>query len=129
MKPAWVKLPLSKDLLCKWCKAVGSAGGIGDDGDVGFVGILVNAHYEHRSIGRGGGYDDLLSTSFQMSRSLFCGRKDTGGFDNILCTGLAPWNLSRVSLHVEFDCFAIDDEVVTLDFDRALELSVLRVIL
>jgi hypothetical protein len=126
---ALLETELVIDDLCQWCKAVGSAGGIGDDGNVGFVGLVVDAHDEHWSIGRGSRYDDLLSTTLQMSRSFLCGCEDTGGFDDVLCTALAPWDLSGVFLHVEFDCLAIDDETVALDLDCALELSVCRVIL
>lgn len=64
-----------------------------------------------------------------MGRGLLGGGEDTSGLDNVLCTGLGPWDLSGIFLHVELDLLAVDNQGVSLDFDCALELAVCAVIL
>jgi len=117
------------DDLGERCKAVGCAGGIGDDWNVGLVFLVVDTHDEHRGISRRGRDDHLLRTALQVGRGLLGGGEDTSGLDNVLCTGLGPWDLGGIFLHVELDLLAVDNQGVTLDFDCALELTVCAVIL
>ncbi len=64
-----------------------------------------------------------------MSLGLLCGGKDTRGFDDVVCAGVLPWDVTGVLLSVEFDLLAIYDKVRTLNFDGTFELTMLRVVL
>ena len=110
-------------------QAVGGAGGVGDDGDVGLVRFIVDAHDKHGSIGRGRRDDDLLGTTLQVGRGLLCGCEDTGRLNNVVCAGVGPWDLGRISLHVELDFLAVDDQGIFLDLNGAVEFSVCAVVL
>lgn len=110
-------------------QAVGGARGVGDDGDVGCVGFVVDTHDEHGSIRRWSGNDHLLRTALQVGRSLLGGGEDTGGLDNVVGSSLGPWDLGGISLHVELDLLAIDDQGVFANLNCAFELSVCAVIL
>ena len=63
-----------------------------------------------------------------MSRGLLCGSEDTCRLNDVVCTSVRPWDLSWIFLHVELDLLAIDDQGIGLDFNRTLELAVLRII-
>ena len=63
-----------------------------------------------------------------MGFCLFSGREDPSGLDDVVCTGVLPWDVGRILLRVEFDFLAIDDQVTTLDFDCAFELAMYRVV-
>jgi len=116
------------DDLGKRSKAVGCAGCVGDDLDIGLVGLLVDTHNVHGGISGGSRDDDLLGATLQMCLGLLGGGEDTGGLDNVVCTSLAPWDLGGVSLGVELDNLAIDLQSIVESLDRALELSVGRVV-
>jgi hypothetical protein len=117
------------DDLGERSQAVGGARGVGEDGDVGLVGLLVDAHDEHGSVGRGSGDDDLLSTTLQVGGGLFVGGEDTGGLDDVLGALLGPGDVGGVTLGVEGDGLAVDDEVLAGDLDVTLEDTVGGVIL
>ena len=79
---------------------------------VGLVGLVVDTHDEHRSIGGRSRDDDLLGATLQVSIGLLGGGEDTGGLDDVLGTSLGPGDVGGVTLHVELDPLAVDDEVV-----------------
>merc|ERR1719239_305686 len=54
------------DHLGKGSQAVGCAGGVGDNLHVLAVAALVHTHHKHGRVGRGGGNDNLLSSSLVM---------------------------------------------------------------
>ena len=116
------------DDLGEGCQAVGGAGCVGDDGDVRGVGLVVDAHDEHWRIGRGGRDDDLLRAALQMRRRLLGGGEDTGGLDDVFRAGFTPRDGGRVFLHVKSDLLAVDDQILAVDFDRAIEQAVGRIV-
>jgi len=117
------------DDLGEGSKAVGGARGVGEDGDVGLVLLLVDAHDEHGGIGGGSGDDDLLGTTLQVEGSLLVGGEDTGGLDDVLGALLRPGDVGGVTLGVEGDLLAVDNEVLAGDLDLALEDTVGGVVL
>lgn len=137
--------PVVVDDLGKRSQAVGGARSVGDDGVFGLVGLVVDTHDEHldrsandqkdmkgetdRSICGRSRDDDLLGATLQVGRGLLGGGEDTGGLDNVSGTSLGPLDVGGVTLLVELDALAVDDEVGTVDLDGALELTVLGVIL
>jgi len=110
-------------------KAVGGARSVGDNLNVGLVGLLVDTHDVHRSIGRRSRDDNLLGSSLQMCLGLLGGGEDTGGLDDVVGTGLAPWDIGRVAGRVELDYLAIDLETTLNGFDGTLETTVGGVVL
>ena len=117
------------DDLGEGSQAVGGARGVGEDGDVGLVGLLVDAHDEHGGVCRGSGDDDLLGTTLQVGGGLLVGGEDTGGLDDVLGALLGPGDVGGVTLGVEGDGLAVDDEVLAGNLDVALEDTVGGVIL
>ena len=117
------------DDLGEGSQAVGGARGVGDDIGGAVVVLLVDAHHVHGGIGRRGRDDDLLGTASQVSLGLLGGGEDTGGLDNVLGTSLAPLDVGRVTLGVEANLLAVDDEVLAVDGNVALEETVGGVIL
>ena len=117
------------DNLGKRSKAVRCARGVGDDLNVGFVGLLVDTHNVHGGIGRRSRDNNLLSTTLQVSLGLLGGGENTGRLDNVVCAGLAPWDVGGIFLGVELDFLAIDLQTVVESLDGALELTVGRVVL
>merc|ERR1711977_440034 len=110
-------------------QAVGGAGGVGDDGDVALVAGVVDTHDEHGGVSGRSGDDDLLGAALQVSLSLLGGGEDTGGLDDVLGAGLGPRDGGRVLLHVEADLLAVDDQVLAVNLDGALEDAVGGVVL
>jgi hypothetical protein len=117
------------DDLGEGSKAVGGARGVGEDLDVGLVLLLVDAHDEHGGVGGGSGDDDLLGTTLQVEGSLFVGGEDTGGLDDVLGALLRPGNVGGVTLGVEGDLLAVDNEVLAGDLNVTLEDTVGGVVL
>lgn len=117
------------DDLGKRSQAVGGARGVGDDLDVGLVGLLVDTHHVHGGIGGWSRDDDLLGTTLQVGLGLLGGGEDTGGLDDVVGTSLGPWDAGGVTLGVELDGLAVDDEVGAGDLDLTLELAVGGVVL
>lgn len=118
------------DHLGEGSQAVGGAGGVGEDVDVGLVLGVVDTHDEHGGIGGGGGDDDLLGTTLQVGRGLLGGGEDTGGLDDVGSAGLSPGDGGGVTLGVEADLLAVDNQAGgAIDLDGALELAVGAVIL
>lgn len=117
------------DDLGEGSQAVGGARGVGDDVGLAVVGLLVDAHHVHGGVGRGGRDDDLLGATSQVSLGLLGGGEDTGGLDDVLGAGLLPGDVGGVTLAVEGHGLAVDDQVLALDGDGALELTVGRVVL
>jgi hypothetical protein len=64
-----------------------------------------------------------------VKRGLLGGGEHTGGLDNVGSASLGPGDAGGVALLVELDALAVDDEVLAVDLDGALELAVLGVIL
>ena len=110
-------------------QTVGSARSVGDDVVLGLVSVQVYSTDEHGSIGRGGRDDDLLGTSLQVGGSLVNGGENTGGLDDVVGTVGSPGDGSRVTLLVDGDLLAVDDELSVLVGDLALESTVGRVVL
>lgn len=117
------------DDLGKGSKAVGRARGVGDNVGLAVVGLLVDTHDVHRGIGRGGRDDDLLGTTLQVSLGLLGGGEDTGGLDDVLGTSLAPGDVGGITLLVELDLLAVDNQTVGIVGDSSLEDTVRRVVL
>jgi len=117
------------DDLGEGSKAVGGARGVGKDLDVGLVGLLVDTHDEHGGVSRGSGDDDLLGATLQVKGGLLVGGEDTGGLDDVVGAGLSPGDVGGVSLGVEGDLLAVDDQVLAGDLDGTLELAVDGVVL
>ena len=117
------------DNLGKGSKAVGCARGVGENLDVRLVSLVVDTHNEHGGVSRGSRNDDLLGSTLQVSLGLLGGGEDTGGLDDVVSAGLAPWDVGGVLLHVETDGLAVDGQVVAVNLDLTLELAVCAVIL
>jgi hypothetical protein len=117
------------DDLGQRSKAVGCAGGVGDNLNIGLVGLVVDTHNVHWGICRRSGDDNLLRTTLQVCLGLLGGGENTGGLDNVVCTGLAPWDVGGVALGVELDSLAVDLQSSLGGLDFALELAVCGVIL
>lgn len=110
-------------------KAVGGARSVGNDRRLAVVGLLVDAHDEHGSVRRGCSDDNLLGAALQMCFGLGNGGEDTCGLHNVLGACLRPRNAGRVPLSVELDALAIDNEVLAVNLDGALEGPVSGVVL
>lgn len=117
------------DDLGKGSQAVGGARGVGDNVGGAVVGLLVDTHHVHGGIGRGGRDDDLLGTTLQVSLGLLGGGEDTSGLDNVGGASLAPGDGSGVALGVEANLLAVDNQVLAIDLNVALEVAVLGVVL
>lgn len=117
------------DDLGEGSKAVGGARGVGQDLDVGLVALLVDTHDEHGGVSRGSRDDDLLGATLQVERGLLVGGEDTGGLDDVVGAGLSPGDVGGVSLGVEGDLLAVDDQVLAGDLNGTLELAVDGVVL
>ena len=110
-------------------KAIGGAGGVGDDiGHICLVRFLIHTHDEHGRIRRGGGDDHLLSATLQVGLGLLGCGEYTGGLNDVIGTGVLPWNIGGILLGVKFDGLTVDDKILTFDFNGSLELPVLGVI-
>ncbi len=64
-----------------------------------------------------------------MCLGLVCGGEHTSGLDDVVGASLAPWDVGGILLHVEADGLAVDDQVVAINLDVALELAVGAVVL
>lgn len=117
------------DDLGKGSQAVGGAGGVGNDVGGAIVLVLVDAHDEHGGIGRGSRDDDLLGTTLQVGGGLLGGGENTSGLDDVLSAGVGPGNVGGVTLRVELDSGAVDNEVVAIVADLTLEDAVGGVVL
>ena len=117
------------DDLGKGSQAVGGARGVGDDIGAAVVGLLVDTHNVHGGISGRSRDDDLLGATLQVSGGLVLGGEDTGGLDNVVGASLAPGDGSGVTLGVEPDLGAVDNEVGAVLRDLALEDTVRGVIL
>ena len=117
------------DDLGEGSQAVGGARGVGDNVGGTVVLLVVDTHDEHGGIGGGSRDDDLLGTTLQVSGGLVLGGEDTGGLDDILGAGVLPGDGRGVSLAVELDLVAVDDQVGTVVGDLTLEDAVAGVIL
>lgn len=117
------------DDLGEGSKAVGSARSVGDDVGRAVVLVLVDTDDVHGSVGRRSRDDDLLGTALKMGIGLVDGGEDTGGLNDVVGAGLGPLDVGGVTLRVELDGLAVDDEVVALVGDLTLEETVGRVVL
>lgn len=122
-------------------KTVGGARGVRDDVVFRLVRVEVDTtdkpideldHFfldVHWRIGRGSRDDDLFGTTLQVETSLFNGGKHTSRLDNVLCTGLSPLDVGRVSLAIDDDGLVVDEELALLLLNGSLESTVHRVVL
>jgi hypothetical protein len=117
------------DDLGEGSQAVGGARSVGDDVGRAVVLVLVDTDDVHGSVGGGSRDDDLLGTALEMGLGLVNGGEDTGGLNDVVSAGLGPLDVGGVTLRVELDGLAVDDEVVALVGDLTLEDTVGRVVL
>lgn len=117
------------DDLGEGSQAVGGARSVRDDVGAAVVGLLVDTHHVHGGIGGGSRDDDLLGTALKMGLGLVGGGEDTSGLDDVVGAGLLPGDGSGVTLGVELDGLAVDDKVVALLLDLAVEDAVGGVVL
>jgi hypothetical protein len=117
------------DDLDKGSQAVGGARSVGDNVGSTVVLLVVDTHDEHRGISGRSRDDDLLGTTSKVSLGLVNGGEDTGRLDNVLGASLAPLDVGGVALRVEADGLAVDDQVLAIDLDVALEETVGGIIL
>lgn len=71
--------------------------------------------------------DNLLGTPLQVSGCLFLSGEYTGRLDHVIGTRLSPGYGARVSLGIDIDGLAIDDELAIRGADGALESTMSRV--
>lgn len=77
--------------LSNGSKTVGSARSVGNNVLGGVVVLVVNTEDEGRSVILSRGREnDLLSTTLQVSSSLFLGKESTSGFANEISTSITP---------------------------------------
>jgi len=110
-------------------QAVGGARGVGDDLHGGVELGVVDTHDEHGGIVGGGGDDDELGARVEVDGSTILGGEDTGGLDNDVGTAGSPGDLLGIHLAKDGDGAAVDDELVVLALDGALEAAVGGVVL
>lgn len=68
--------------------------------------------------------DHLFGATLQVEAGLFNGGEDTGGLDNVVCAGLSPFDVGRVSLAVDNNGLVVDEELAFLLFNGAFESTV-----
>jgi hypothetical protein len=90
---------------------------------------VVHAHDVHGSVTRWSRDDNLLATSFDVSRSFFDAGEDSSRLAYNFGSDRSPSNLFWVSLGKELDFGAVHDKAVSFDLDLARVLSMNRVIL
>lgn len=117
------------DNLGERSQAVGGARSVGDDVGAAVVLLVVDTHNVHGGVGRRSRDDNLLGTALQVSAGLVDGGEDTSGLDDVVGAGLGPLDVGGVTLGVELDLVAVDNEVVAIVGDLTLEDTVGRVIL
>ena len=83
----------------------------------------------HWGVRRWSRNDDLLGTTLQVEGSLLVGGEDTGGLNDVLGALLRPGDAGGVTLSVEGDLLAVDNEVLAGDLDVTLEDTVGGVVL
>ncbi len=64
-----------------------------------------------------------------MSGSEFLGEEETGGFDDDIDTQSTPGDVGGILLGEDLDLVAINDQIVAIDFDVVVEVTVDGVIL
>ena len=111
-------------------KTVGGAGSVGDDVLFLLVFVVVDTDDVHGGIILGGsGQDDLLGTRGKMGLSLFLGEVNTGAFEDDIGVGLSPLDGLNILFGEDSDLLAVDDDVVAVVSDIALESAVDGVVL
>ena len=94
-------------------QAVGGAGSSGDDLVFLGQGLLVHGENDGGQILAGGGGDnDLLSASLQVSFALFLAGVEAGALQNDVHVQLAPGAVGGVLLGVDLDFLAVHDDGV-----------------
>ena len=103
-------------------QTVGGAGGVGNDLHVAGVGIAVDAVDKHRRAVLGGsGNDDLFGAAGKMGARLFRRGIHAGGIENILRADARPRDQACVRLAEHLDPAAVDDQILVITLDRAVE--------
>jgi len=116
------------DDLGKGSQTVGGARRVADDGHGRVVLVLVDSHYEHGSVGRGGRNDDLFGPPSDVSVRLLDGCEAPRRLDDVLGTVSPPRDLLGVTAVVHGDWLAVDDQFLAVGRHSALELTVSAVI-
>ena len=113
-------------------EAIGGAARVAHDGRRLFEGLLVDAHDDggHLVGALGRGADDgLLRAGLDVLVGPVVVGEEAGGFDDVVDADVAPLEVGRVPLGGGADLLAVDDEVVRVGRDLAVELAVDRVVL
>jgi len=111
-------------------KAVGGAGSVGDESHVLGVLVEVNTADEHgRSVLGGSAHDDLLGACVDVRLALFGSQVQTGALEDILSADFAPGQVSSILLAEAGVALAVDNKVISLVGNLAVELAVHGVIL
>jgi len=110
-------------------QAVGGAGGCGNDG-LARIGLVVDTVHEHRGaiLGRRG-HDDLLGTGIDVLLAGLFGQEEAGALQHQVDVDVAPGQVRRVALSGQADGLAVDNQVLAVDGDIALEVAVHGVVL
>jgi hypothetical protein len=123
-------LELVVEDLSEGSETVGGAGSIGDDVLFTLVFVVVDTDDVHGGIILGGSrHDDLLGTRGKMGLGLFLGEVNTGTFENDIRVRLSPLDGLNILFSEDSDLLAIDDDVITVVSDIALESAVDGVVL
>ncbi|CAF3491974.1 unnamed protein product [Fusarium graminearum] len=111
----------------------GDVGGRDTHGHAGELAVELRDDLADSLGGTGAGGDDVLGSTTATSPVLggrtIDGLLDTGGLNDVVGAGLGPLDVGGVTLRVELDGLAVDDEVVALVADLTLEDTVGRVVL
>lgn len=106
-------------------QAVGGARCVGDHGVLATIkGLVVDlvdqcGHFIG-GLGRGRNQDPLSAT-FKVLGSIAEGGEETGGFDDVVATMIAPWEACGITLADAGGLLAIDRESVVVGFDLTFE--------
>jgi hypothetical protein len=90
---------------------------------------MIHTHHKHGGIGRRDKGDNLFGLTLQVSPSLLHGGEDTSIFHSIHGSSIIPFDVGRILLLEDGDCFPIDDKFPVLSLDCAVDLVMGRVIL
>ena len=109
-------------------EAVCGAARVRDDG-LACIGRVIHAIDEHRGLVLGRrGHDDFLGAGLEMCFSTGVVEKEACGFDHDVSTDFVPFQSGWIFDGGEADFVAIDDEVIALDRNLAVEATVNRVV-
>ena len=111
------------------CQAVGGAGCAGDDGFAavqGFVVDVVNDGFD--VVAARCGDDDFFRAGFDVFFGFVLAGEEAGAFEDDVNAQFAPRQFFRVGVGEYFDFFAVDHEVVAIEFGGAVEAALCGVV-